>query len=137
MARAMLLAVRGSSRTRTPSALCSALAIAATVGPMVHSPAPKDGFWFLIKCTSTGILQVFQPEGDGISASKLIHERFDGKHVAEGAERAQRRAVHRRLAHVVERHLEIRKVVAGNRIALRAACGKRRIDRRPALEGLR
>src|SRR5262249_6061905 len=53
-ALAMLPAVRGSVLTRTPSASCSALAIAATVGPMVHSPAPREGCWFFRIWTSTG-----------------------------------------------------------------------------------
>ena len=51
------VAVSGRSRTRTPSASLSALAIAAAVGPIVHSPAPTDGCSFFSSRTSTAGLR--------------------------------------------------------------------------------
>ena len=43
IARAILSGVSGRSRARTPSALKSALASAAAVGPAAHSPVPSAG----------------------------------------------------------------------------------------------
>ena len=41
--RIRLSALKGITRMRMPSASWIAFAIAAAVGPMLHSPAPSDG----------------------------------------------------------------------------------------------
>ncbi len=95
---------------------------------------------FFDDCTAARILQVAQAELHRIGARRLgelVHERLDAEDVAERAERAQRRAMHRRFAHVVVHHQAIRKVVAGDGIALSAARGQRGIGCRRALEWLR
>src|SRR5437879_3438817 len=67
---------------------------------------------------------------------ELVHEGLYAEDVAEGAERAQRRAVYRRLAYVVMHHQQVWELVAGNRVPLRAARGLRWIDRGCAYERL-
>ena len=86
------------------------------------------------------VLEMAQAEGERVLAAlgrQLVHERLDGEHVGECAERAQRRGADRHGEQAMVGDPPRREVVERRGVALRAAAaGQRRVDRDRARERL-